>query len=120
MSEPVAVAALAAAQQLQAEVRPGLVAEVEAILATGESSAAPPQYVDPVELASLIVAIASLAWAVYTDLRKRTATPSAEVVARTVRVARREQGHADTPDQVIEVVITEILRAAAGQENAQS
>ena len=89
MSDPVAIAARAAAQQLQAEAGPGLVAEVEAVLATRESPSAPPQYVDPIALASLIVAIASLAWTVYTDLRKRTAKPSAEVVARTVRVTRR-------------------------------
>jgi len=70
-------------------------------------------------MASLIVAIASLAWTVYTDLKKRTAKPSAEVVARTVRVTRREQGQADGQDHIIEVVVTEALRAAAGQEHAE-
>jgi hypothetical protein len=113
MSDPVAVAARAAAQQLEAEAGPGLVAEVEAVLATRESpSAPPPQYVDPVVVASLIVAIASLAWTVYTDLRKRTARPSAEVVARTVRVTRQDQGQAAAPDHIVEVVVTETIRAA--------
>ena len=65
MNDPVAIAARAAAQQLKTEAGPGLVAEVEAVLATCESPFAPPQYVDPVALASLIVAIASLAWTVY-------------------------------------------------------
>lgn len=119
MSDPVATAARAAAQQLQAEVGTVLAAEVEAVLATRESPSAPPQYVDPVAVASLIVAIAGLAWTVYTDLKKRTATPSAEVVARTVRVTRRDQGQADTPDHIIEVVVTEVIRAAAGQEHAE-
>jgi hypothetical protein len=82
MSDPVAIVARTAAQQLEAEGGPGLLAEVEAVLATRESPSTPPQYIDPVALASLIVAIASLAWTVYTDLRKRTAKPSAEVVAR--------------------------------------
>jgi hypothetical protein len=82
-------------------------------LATRESPSAPPQYVDPAALASLIVAIASLAWTVYIDLRKRTAKPSAEVVARTVRVTRRDQGQADAPDHIIEAVVTETIRAAA-------
>lgn len=86
---------------------------------TRESPSAPPQYLDPVAMASLIVAIASLAWTVYTDLKKRTAKPSAEVVARTVRVTRREQGQADGQDHIIEVVVTEALRAAAGQEHAE-
>jgi hypothetical protein len=95
----------------------GLVAEVEAVLATRESPSAPPQYVDPVALASLIVAIATLAWTVYTDLRKRAAQPTAEVIARTVRVTRQDQGQADAPDHVVEVVVTETIRAAAAQED---
>ena len=119
MSDPTAMVARAAAERLEAEARPGLVTEVQAILATRESPSAPPQYVDPVALASLIVAIASLAWTVYTDLRKRTAKPSVEVVARTVRVTRRDQGQADAPDHIIEVVVTETLRAAAGEEPAE-
>jgi hypothetical protein len=66
-------------------------AKVEAVLATRESPSAPPQYVDPLALASLIVGIVDLAWPIYTDLKKRTARPSAEVVARTVR------GHPTAP-----------------------
>ncbi len=118
MNDPVGIAARAAAQQLQAEAGPGLVAEVEAVLATRESPSAPPQYVDPVAMASLIVAIASLAWTVYTDLKKRTAQPAAEVVARTVRVGLRDQGQA-AADHVVEVVVTEAIRAAADQERAE-
>ncbi len=113
MNDPVGVAARAAAQQLQAEAGPGLVAEIEA---TREAPSAPPQYVDPIALASLIVAIASLAWTVYTDLKKRTAQPAAEVVARTVRVTRQDQGQAAAPDHIVEVVVTETIRAAAAQE----
>ena len=114
MTNTVAIVARSAAQQLEAEGGADLVTEVEAVLATRESPSAPPQYVDPVALASLIVAIASLAWTVYTDLRKRTAKPSAEVVARTVRVTRRDQGQADAPDHIIEIVVTEAIRAAGG------
>ena len=45
MSDPIAIVARAAAQRL--EVRPeSPVAEVEAVLAAGESPSAPPQYVD--------------------------------------------------------------------------
>jgi putative transposase len=84
--------------------------------ATRESPSAPPQYADPIALASLIVAIASLAWTVYTDLRKRTAQPKAEVVARTVRVIQHDQGQADAPDHIVEVVVTETIRPAAAQE----
>jgi hypothetical protein len=118
MNDPIGSTARAAAQQLQAEAGPGLVTEVEAVLATRESPSAPPQYADPIALASLIVAIASLAWTVYTDLKKRTATPSAEVIARTIRVIRHDQGQADAP-HIIEVVVTEAIHAAAGQEHAE-
>jgi hypothetical protein len=116
MSDPTAMVARAAAERLEAEAGPGLVTEVEAVLATRESPSAPPRYADPVALASLIVSIASLAWTVYTDLKKRTSKPSAEVVARTVRVTRRDHGQADAPDHIVEVVVTEAIRAAADQE----
>jgi hypothetical protein len=116
MSDTVAIAARAAAQRLQAEAGPGLAAEVEAVLATRDSPSAPPQYVDPVALATLIVAIATLAWTVYADLKKRTAAPPADVVARTIRVTHHDQGQTDVPDHIIEVIVTETLRAAAGQE----
>jgi hypothetical protein len=119
MNDPVGIAARAAAQQLQAEAGPGLVAEVEAVLATRESLAASPQYVDPIALASLIVVIASLAWTVYTDLKKRTAQPAAEVVARTVRVTRQDQGHTAAPDHIVELIVTETIRAAAAQEHVE-
>jgi len=116
MNDPIGTAARAAAQQLQVEAGPGLLTEVEAVLAIRESPSAPPQYVDPVALASLIVGIGSLAWTVYTDLKKRTAKPSTEVVARTVRVARRDEGQADAPDHIVEVVVTEVIRAADQRE----
>ena len=119
MTDPIADAACAAAQQLEAEAGPGLVTEVEAVLATRESPSAPPQYVDPVALASLIVTIAGLAWTVYTDLRKRTAKPSPEVVTRGVRVTQRDQGQPDAPDHIVEVVVTETIRAATAQEHAE-
>lgn len=42
---------------------------------------------DPVALASLIVGIASLAWAIYADQRKRADTPSTTVVIIVVTEA---------------------------------
>jgi hypothetical protein len=118
MNDPIGIVVRAAAQQLQAEAGPGLVAEVEVVLATRESPSAPPQYVDPTALASLIVSIASFAWTVYSDLKNRTAKPSAEVVTRTVRVGLQNQGQA-AADHVVEVVVTEAIRAAADQERVE-
>ena len=117
MSDPIGTTARAAAQRLEAEGRPGLVAEVEAALAARDSTAPPPQYVDPVSLAGLIVAIATLAWTVYTDLRKRTAEPAPAVVARSVRVRLRDSGHT-APEEVVEVVVTETVQAGADQDQA--
>jgi hypothetical protein len=62
--------------------------------------------------ASLIVSIAQLAWSIFSDQRKHTAEPSADSIARQVRIALREQ---DTPvptgtDRITDVVITEIIR----------
>jgi hypothetical protein len=117
MNDSVAVAARAAARRLEAETRAGLTAEVEVALAARESGAAPRQYVDPVSMGSLIVAIASLAWTIYKDLRKRTAHPSPDVVARTVRVRLQDDGQA-APDHVVEVVVTEAIRTAADSSSA--
>jgi hypothetical protein len=116
MNDPVAVVARAAAQRLEAEDRPGLGTEVEAALAARESGSTPSRYADPLGLASLIVGIASLAWSVYTELRKRTAKPPAEVVARTVRVRLQGEGQiAAPPDHIVDVVVTEAIRAAGNQ-----
>ena len=117
MGDPIGTAARAAAQRLETESRPGLVADVEAALASRDSVSPPSQYVDPVSLAILIVAIATLAWTVYTDLRKRTAEPAPEVVARSVRVRLRDSGHT-APEEVVEVVVTETVHAGADQDQA--
>ena len=45
---------------------------------------------DPIALAALIVSVAQFAWTVYADLRKRTAKPAPQVVARRVRVELAE------------------------------
>lgn len=118
MTNPVIVAARAAARRLEAETGPGLVTDVEVALATRESPTAPPQYVDPLTLAGLIVSIASFAWTVYTDLKKRTAKPAAEVVARHVRVALRDAGETAPSDHIVNVVVTETI-LAADQEHAE-
>jgi hypothetical protein len=69
-----------------------------------------------VPLASLVVSIGTLAWTTYVDQKKRIAEPSAEVVARAVRVNLRDQGQAAAPGHIVEVVVTEIC---ADQECAE-
>lgn len=73
-TQPIATAARSAARALIADYGPGLEVDVEAAL---HASAAqqPTQYLDPVSVSSLIVAIATLAWTIYNDQRKHTPNP---------------------------------------------
>jgi hypothetical protein len=113
MTDPVADGARAAAERLTSAYGAGLAADVEAALHTRSSQQRPERYFDPISLGALIVSIASLAWTVYTDLKKKTPSPAPDVVARTVRVELRKQGDAAAPSgQVSDVVVTEVIKAA--------
>jgi hypothetical protein len=69
-----------------------LSAEVEIALAARGAQQRPGRYLDPVSLAGLIVAIATLAWTIYTDQRDRKPEPPpASTIARQVRITLREQ-----------------------------
>ncbi len=111
--DPVAAAARAAAERLADRHGPDLAADVEAALHARGTGRRPDRYLDPVELGSFIVSVASLAWSVYAALRQRTPRPPLEVVARRVRVELSRRGD-EGPDQVTDVVVTEIVRAAGG------
>jgi hypothetical protein len=113
MTDPVAIAARAAAQRLEPGNSARLDVEVEAALAARGAEDRPQQYIDPVSIGSLIVALASLAWTVYRDLRKQTDSPAPEVVSRTVRLRLREDGQELPDGRVIEVVVDETLRAGS-------
>jgi hypothetical protein len=69
----------------------------------------PAQYIDPVSVSGLIVAIATLARTVYTDLRKRTSWPPPAVVDRQICMELRE---GKTTDGGAVSIVTEITRAA--------
>jgi hypothetical protein len=111
--DPIAAAARAAAERLADRHGPGLAADVEAALHARGTGRSPDRYLDPVELGNFIVSVASLAWSVYATLRQRTPRPPPEVVARQVRVELGRRGDED-PDQITDVVVTEIVRAAGG------
>jgi hypothetical protein len=118
LNDPVPTGARAAARRLAAEIDPGLEVDVEAALHTRGLAPQPRQYFDPISLGTLIVSVATLAWTVYTDLRTRTPQPSAETVARTIRVQLRD-ADAMAPEQqarVVEVVVDEVLHAALAHE----
>jgi hypothetical protein len=114
MTDPAAEAARSAASILAADLGPGLPAEVEAALAARGAQRRSDRFFDPVSLAGLIVAIATLAWTIYNDQRNRAKDrePEAGSIARQVRITLREQDTALPPgaERITEVVATEIIR----------
>lgn len=114
MTDPIAAAARAAAERLEGDYGPGLAADVEAALHAQDVASRPSQYLDPVSLGSLIVAIATLAWNVYSGQRKKAPEPRPDLVARHVRAGLHEHGGTTTQaaDRITEIVVTEIIRAA--------
>jgi len=114
MTDPAADAARAAAAILAPDLGPSLPAEVEAALAARGTQHRPGRYFDPVSLASLIVAIATLAWTIYNDQRNRSQEPQPSSIARQVRITLRDQDTTLPPgtERITEVVATEIARQA--------
>ena len=115
MDDNAAAAARASAKRLAGTLGAGLEADVESLLA--EAAPRPPdQYIDPISLGSLIVAVATFAWTVYSDIKTKDGSPKPDHVARSVRVElRAAQGVA--PDQVntiVEVVVDEVFIAGGG------
>jgi hypothetical protein len=104
----VAAAARAAARELAPQYGPRLEAEVEAAL-HGAGEAGPPQRYDPVAIGALIVAIAQLAYQIYSDRRDRGEKPSPDTLSRTVRVEyRREHELTASGEKIIETISKEI------------
>jgi hypothetical protein len=113
--DPPADSARAAAVILAPSHGAALPTQVEAVLAARHSVQRPGSFLDPVSLASLIVAIAALAWTIYNDQRSHTTAPPPETIARQVRITLREQEAALPPDveQITEIIATEIIRHAS-------
>jgi nitrogen fixation-related uncharacterized protein len=114
MTDYPAAAARSAAAILASSYGPDLPTQVEAALA-GRRAQRPDHYLDPVSLASLIVAIATLAWTIYNDQRNnRTSDPEPNTIARQVHVTLREQDTILPPgtEHITEIIATEITRHA--------
>ena len=115
MTDPAAQTARAAAAILAPTHGPALPTQVEAALAARDSGQRLDRYLDPVSLAGLIVAIATLAWTIYNDHRDHTPDPPPEVIARQVRITLREQDTIMPPDigHIIEIIATEVIHQAS-------
>jgi hypothetical protein len=113
VTDPVADAARSAAVILAPDLGPNLPAEVEIALAARRASQRPDQYADLMSLASLIVAVATLAWTIYQDLREPTSQPPpVKMIAREIHFTFRDQ-HTIQPssiERITDVIVTEITR----------
>ena len=109
---PVARNARAAAQLLAPGPGSSLTADVEAAL-HNRTSAPLEQYIDPISLGALIVAVADLAWTIYTDLKAQTPLPSPQVITRRIRIELNDSAPIEPTerDHVIDVVVTETMEA---------
>jgi hypothetical protein len=118
MNDPAADAARAAAVMLSADLGASLPSDVEAALAARHAQQRPDLYVDPVSLASLIVAVATLAWTIYNDYRTRTTDPAPAAIARQVRITLRGQDYSlpEGTERITEIVATEIIRQAGPRD----
>lgn len=112
-TDPIAATARTVAHQLTDQYGPHLPADVEAALQTnGDRS--PQQYLDPVSLGGLIVAVATLAWAAYQDLKKSTPQPPPTVITRTIRLRLTDTAALPTHerDRIIDLTVTETIQTA--------
>lgn len=116
--DPVTDAARAAALILAPSIGPNLPAEVDATLHARHVGQQRPSQYDPLAIASLgmgtaslIVAIAQLAWSIVSSQHERTA-PSPDFISRQVHITLREQDIPETPrtSHITDVVITEVIR----------
>jgi len=106
----VAAAARATARELRPQFGARVEADVEAALYSGGEDQPPAQFFDPVALGGLIVAIATLAYQVYSDRKKEGHKPARETLARAVRVERRTYSDlTGAEEKIIEIVSAEII-----------
>jgi hypothetical protein len=113
VDENVASAARAAAKRLAGVFKLPLDTEVELAL-DNEGPRSRGQYFDPISLGSLIVAVATLAWTIYADMKGKGTVPKPDHIARRVQLQVRVP-HGVSPDHantVIEVVVDEVLNVS--------
>ena len=113
-ADPVKTIARTTAKRLAASFGASMPIDVEGNFYAERTSQRRDQYLDPVSMGSLIVAVATLAWTIYGDLRKKTYGPSAGAVARKLRYELRDHDglRPDNRDLIISVVVEEVIRTA--------
>ena len=110
-----AAAARAAANELSVQLgQPKLRADVELALYGSDAGFRSWQYFDPLELASVIVSFASLAWQIYETRRERGEKTDKSELKRQIRLRREDTYTDDTHKRVIEIIASEIATDDAG------
>jgi hypothetical protein len=107
----VAKAARAVAREFAPEYGARVEAEVETALYSAGETQPPSRFFDPVAVGELIVAVAALAWQVYSEIRSRGEKPAQDALERRIRVERRREVDLTTSEvKIIEIVSAEIIR----------
>ena len=92
---------------------PRLTAAVEAAIhADGghQEQKTPSQYIDPIALGALIVAIAQFGYQVYTDRKDRGQQPPREAIAQAIRIERRKHSELTGEEtEVIDIVSAKVI-----------
>lgn len=114
-----AMVARAAAGDLTPTHGPRLTAAVEAaIQANGGrgKQKTPDQYIDPIAVGALIVAIAQFGYQVYTDRKKRGQNPTREGIAQAIRIERRKRSELTGEEiEIIEIISAKLIEQADDQ-----
>lgn len=121
MNDAIQQAARAAAARLAPEYGGRLPADVEAALHSADGATRRDQYLDPISLGGLVVSVATLAWTVYQDHKKKhNDPPAASVIIRTIRIELSDSGipeQLDTEqrDRIIQAVVEETTHVINGE-----
>ena len=112
VAEPVSAIAQSVAETLAAELGAHVLTDVAVALYEPDGASRPEQYVDPISLGGLIVAIATLAWTIYNDRKRAGGHPDAAALAQALEDAltASADSRAAPPDaRIIEVVAHETI-----------
>jgi hypothetical protein len=75
----------------------------------------PGQYLDPVALGALIVAITQFGYQVYKDRKKNGQRPTREEIAQVMRIKRCSTGLSGGEAEVIDIVSAKIIEHGDGE-----
>jgi len=114
--DAVAAVARAVAGELVPRYGPRLAADTEAAIRADGKHKPPGQYLDPVAVGALIVAIAQLGYQIYSDHKSNGQEPTRETIAQAIRIERRR--HSDlTGDyvEIIDIISAKIIERNGGE-----